>query len=156
MRPLNAIFSQQEAARTSAEGKTFPDECAYIRFSIAASIFVVPIENVVEVSELVQIVPYPEAAFGHEGIVNLRGNILPVLNFRDQQQGKLRICENRLLVLEFQPGERFCALVSSPKKITLAFDKLSNDQEILSIDGMPVRLLSQIDFPASCQTKELK
>lgn len=157
MKPLKAVFEQQEQASKTARSASEEsyEEYALIRFMIGGSVFAVDIEKVLEVSEMLPIVRYPESAFGHEGIVNLRGNIIPVLNFRDQQAGShLKILENRLVVLEFTPGRRFCAMVSSPKKVSLTHEIDNLSQEIVSIDGMPTRIVSEKDFPAAIMLEE--
>ena len=147
MKPLEELLGRQAAEAAAEAG---PEEKALIRFSIGGSVYAVPITVVTEVTEMLPIVRYPERHEGHAGIVNLRGNILPVLIFREQGNA----AESRLVVLEFRAGARFCAMVSAPKKVSL--ERLPGEDEacVVSIDGMPARLLGEGDFPAAAALAE--
>lgn len=151
MKQLESIFDQQEqVAAAAGSDEELREERAVIRFSVAGSVFVVDIESVIEVTELIQMVRYPESHFGHIGIVNLRGNIVPVLAFREQETESPGMTkENRLLVLEFTPGKRFCTPVSSPKKVNLVRDPEHAGQNVVAIDGIPAQVISERDFPAA-------
>jgi purine-binding chemotaxis protein CheW len=146
MKPLNAIFDQQASVRTAQGHDALAEERPLIRFSIGSSTYCVGIEHVLEVSELLPVVRYPEPVFGHEGIVNLRGNILPVLSFRGVPPGT-GTTENRLIVLEFRAGQRFCTMVSHPKKVSLPAE--SAGEPVLSLDNTPAKIVTESDFPAT-------
>ncbi|MGE4231714.1 MAG: chemotaxis protein CheW [Bacteriovoracia bacterium] len=151
MKPLSAIFEEQELKSNSTKCESQQEELSLIRFLIGGSLCAVEIEKAIEVSEMLLVVHYPEDVFGHEGIVNLRGNIVPVLRFRDHRNASdPTLSENRLLVLEFTPGRRFCTMVSSPKKVSLA-QTAGTSQDIVSIDGVPARIVSESDFPAAVE-----
>lgn len=50
----------------------------YVRLSVGAEVYAMPVENVLEVAELGQVTPVPGARPELLGIRNLRGRILPV------------------------------------------------------------------------------
>lgn len=128
------------------------EERAFIKFQIGGSFFAIEIEKVIEVSELLTIVKYPEAMQWHLGIINLRGHITPILKFHSAEATTVsrrdQVTENRILILEMTPGKRFGVLVSSPKKISLDQNEMTSCERVLSIEGSPVRLLSEQNFPA--------
>ena len=54
----------------------------YVTFSLGNEIFAVNVFQVQEILELVNITPVPESSPFMKGIINLRGNVLPVIDTR--------------------------------------------------------------------------
>lgn len=150
MRPHESLFEGQNAAAASSGSDTHQDERAVIRFAVGDSVFVVDIEKVVRVTETFEVVRYPEPRAGHLGIVNLRGNVVPVLAFGKPGPAA---ADARLLVLEFAPGRRFCIQVTSPKKATFPADLEADVTRVVSLGGHPVRILGEDDFPAALEAE---
>ncbi len=57
---------------------TTSDECTLLRFTIGQVTFLVPVERVREVVQLDRITPVPKLPPAVRGLMNVRGNVLPV------------------------------------------------------------------------------
>lgn len=150
---LAEIFVKQTQTHSQAEQEN--TEKTMIRFSIEKSYFAIPIECVVEIAFPTKIIPYPEKFMGHAGVVNLRGNIIPVLCIGGTNCG-VNLAGERLIVVEDEKNEKFCFRISFPKKITVSDSLLQGDCKIFDIDGVPTSILSKNDFFDFCSTKNRK
>ncbi|MBI5670679.1 MAG: chemotaxis protein CheW [Chloroflexi bacterium] len=59
-----------------------PAPTAILTFSLGSQVYALPIEDVVEVAAMVELVTLPDAAPEILGVVNRRGQILPMLDLR--------------------------------------------------------------------------
>ncbi len=82
----NEISDIKEIKRNEAgkEKSSFSDieERNIVIFSVGGSEFALSIEDVSEINRLNSITPLPEAPSFIEGIINLRGDIIPIINMR--------------------------------------------------------------------------
>lgn len=141
---LKELFSGQDQANVEADASSAAEERAHIMFEIAGSRYVTPIGAVREVVEVSQILPYPEPAEGHVGIINVRGRILPVLAPAripevEKEQGK------RLLIMETEACEPFAVRVGKVKKVSVPPDVGKKRQTFL-VDGHAVEVLDPADL----------
>lgn len=58
------------------------EEFQLIRFNLGKSFYGIPIEHVSEINKLEEITTLPKAPKFIEGIINLRGNVVPVIDLR--------------------------------------------------------------------------
>lgn len=78
----------------------------YLTFMLRDEYYGVPISKVREINQIMEITPVPKTPSFVEGVVNLRGKILPVVNLR-QKLGFEKIDYNRetcIIVIEAQMG----------------------------------------------------
>jgi purine-binding chemotaxis protein CheW len=78
----------------------------YLTFVLCDEFYGVPISKVREINQIMEITPVPKTPKFVEGVVNLRGKILPVVNLR-QKLGFEKIGYNRetcIIVIEAQIG----------------------------------------------------
>lgn len=54
----------------------------FLTFNIGQEFYGVGIENVMEIIEMIKITPMPESRQYVEGVINLRGKVIPVMNVR--------------------------------------------------------------------------
>ena len=54
----------------------------YLTFTIAKECYGIPIGTVREINQLTTITPLPQAASFMEGVMNLRGKLIPIMNLR--------------------------------------------------------------------------
>lgn len=66
---------QQEEQEDTLKGK-------YLTFSLGAEAYAVPIRYVIEINRVLQITPVPDFPSYVDGITNLRGKIIPIINLR--------------------------------------------------------------------------
>lgn len=78
----------------------------YLTFMLRDEYYGVPISKVREINQIMEITPVPKTPSFVEGVVNLRGKILPVVNLR-QKLGFEKVSYNRetcIIVIEAQMG----------------------------------------------------
>ena len=78
----------------------------YLTFMLRDEYYGVPISKVREINQMMEITPVPKTPKFVEGVVNLRGKILPVVNLR-QKLGFEKVAYNRetcIVVIEAQIG----------------------------------------------------
>ena len=78
----------------------------YLTFMLRDEFYGVPISKVREINQITEITPVPKTPTFVEGVVNLRGKILPVVNLR-QKLGFEKVAYNRetcIIVIEAQMG----------------------------------------------------
>lgn len=66
---------QQEEQEDTLKGK-------YLTFSLGVEAYAVPIRYVIEINRVLQITPVPDFPSYVDGITNLRGKIIPIINLR--------------------------------------------------------------------------
>lgn len=86
-------------------------EVQLVTFKLDDQEYALPIENVVEVVRMVAITGIPRAPDVVEGVINLRGHVVPVINLRKRfgAPPRPRDLDTRLLVARV--GERVIALI---------------------------------------------
>ncbi len=82
-----------------------PDDLHLVTFRIGTEIFGVPISSVQEIVRVPQITRIPQSPEFVEGVVNLRGRIIPVIDMhkrlgRQRSDSEGRDIKNRILVVE--------------------------------------------------------
>jgi len=96
-----------------------------VRFRVDRECFGITIEKVKEIVKVPDITPVPDTPDFMEGVINLRGRIVPVIDMRKRigappaERGK----SNRALILEVEGGRQIGLIVDSASEIL----KLSED-----------------------------
>lgn len=62
--------------------ESISDVHSYLSFQLGEELFAAPVEKVLEIQELIRITQVPHAPSYMRGIINLRGNALPVIDTR--------------------------------------------------------------------------
>ncbi|MFW7381060.1 MAG: chemotaxis protein CheW [Oligoflexus sp.] len=116
-----------------------------MKFHWGDGAFLIGIDFVKEVIENHHIIPYPENHLDHLGLVNLRGQILPIIrpSFYNGIQGQK---SDRLMVIELDDRRIFCIQVNRVQKVAIPKERLS--QEVMNIDNTPIRMVQEQDFKA--------
>lgn len=76
----------------------------YICFTLGIEKFAIPLLEVKEVIGNIEITPIPKSPDYYEGVMNLRGQIIPVIDLRTKlgvQKGKSK--EMTIIILDFHP-----------------------------------------------------
>jgi purine-binding chemotaxis protein CheW len=77
------------------------EEIQIILFELGKSLYGIPIEKVSEIIKLEEIALLPKAPYYIEGIINLRGNVVPVIDLRKRFNMELveRTKKNKIIVV---------------------------------------------------------
>ena len=111
-----------------------------VGFAVGGQSFAVEIGAVREIVRLTQITPVPGAAHNIEGVMNLRGRVLPVLNLRAWlgMEGAGESRDERIVVVEIE-GRRVGLHVDGEAEVLrLPFQPA---QRTLEIEGKTITLL---------------
>lgn len=131
------------------------EQHAFIRFNICGSYYALNIQYINEVVEIPIITPYPVAIPGHLGVVNLSGQILPIIDFTheysEQNNTDLLRASCLLLVVSFIKNKPFGLIIKQPHHVQVPTNLL--ETTTVNIGGAPVRILDQNDFEImECQS----
>lgn len=127
----------------SHKGEHAPKDISCMKFQYGDAFFVVPINLVKEVIENYFIIPYPERNPEHIGLINLRGQILPVirpsfyLSIQDSSA-------DRLMLLEISDSQIFCIQAKKVQKISLSQEQVTKD--VINIEQIPIKVIRETDF----------
>lgn len=117
---------------------------AFICFHMNDSYYALDIHAVNEIVEIPTITPYPIAIPGHIGVVNLSGQILPIIDFTQAETQLTIQSDNLLLVANFANEHPFGLVIKHPRRVQIPQKLLISTT--VNIDGMPVRILEQHNF----------
>lgn len=124
--------------------KEVVEQQAFIRFDMDESYYALDIHAVNEIVEIPVITPYPTVIPGHIGIVNLSGQILPIIDFTQTTNRLPSQPDDLLLVVHFVNWHPFGLMIKHPRRVQVPQKLLVSTT--VNIDGMPVRILEQHDF----------
>jgi len=99
------------------------DEEQLVAFKIDSEEYGVKIANVQEINRMTDVTKIPRAPYYIDGIVNLRGNVIPVLNLRKffKLPEKQTTDATRIIIVDFE-GKRTGIVVDSVSEV-LRFEK---------------------------------
>ncbi|MBC7961027.1 MAG: chemotaxis protein CheW [Vallitaleaceae bacterium] len=139
---LQKISGIEGAQEQDVEGKSIArqllDEEQLVTFKIDAEEYGVKIANVQEINRMTEVTKVPRAPYYIEGIVNLRGNVIPALDLRRlfKLSEKTVTDATRIIIADYN-GKRTGIIVDSVSEV-LRFEKSS-------IEAPPKILSSGID-----------
>ena len=117
-----------------------PNSTTYLYLTIGDSFYLYPITDVQEVSEMLHLRPYPYDFQNHLGVVNLKGQIIPIFSINGH---KVNSTENQRLIISSFRDDLFAFTCKSVRKIILT-DSQKKDidmSQITDIEKRPVKLL---------------
>lgn len=133
---------QFEQSEITDEKQTF------IQFSMCGSHYALDIHYVSEIVEVPVITPYPQIVSGYLGIVNLGGQIIPVVDFTGQYTNGIEMYviqdTHLLLVTDFSGHSSFGLIIEHPRRVEVIKKTLIS--ATANINDLPVRLLCESDF----------
>lgn len=154
MQPLDQLVEEQKAKQLDANQKLESSmaRAFFLHFGLGDGQFIIPIEQVDEVLELNTITPFPSETPGYLGIVNLRGQVLPVISIAmllgDAEAEKKLISQNRskrLIRIHLDDQRNFCVVAEFVKKVALEATNHSAGRTI-NLNGHPARFLNRDDL----------
>ncbi|WBY64342.1 chemotaxis protein CheW [Thermocaproicibacter melissae] len=75
-------MEQPEMIEETQEQKSAEGEQRYLTFWTASELYGIPISDVVQIISMQEITPLPDFPNYAKGVINLRGNIIPVIDMR--------------------------------------------------------------------------
>lgn len=142
MHPSEAFDEQLEIANQDLEDKS--SELEFIlSFRVNKSLFGMAFEKIHEVVDFFTPTEYPVNAPGHIGIINLRGNVVPIINPFNQGSNQQEKDSLKYVILESSKGYLVGIIVNKARKIEIDKEKLefSEEDKVISVEGQPLRFL---------------
>jgi chemotaxis signal transduction protein len=140
----DSLFLEQKKMDKETALETLP----LLLFQIENSTFAMNFNEIREVAEFYYFTDYPLEIPGHLGIVNLRGNLIPIIDpFCCQRKSRSTFeCVKNLKYLIFQTQDKNLAglIASQIRKVEVEKAIISNDfdEQLISIDNSPVRYIT--------------
>jgi len=114
-----------------------------VAFQLDRQTYALPIEPIVQIIEMVAITPIPQVNPAVEGVINVRGTAVPVINLRCQlglPEAKLQLHTPIILV---RTGERMVGLIVDQVAdvLNISADQITRPQDMLPDELSDVPLL---------------
>ncbi len=140
---LSNIISQQSI---DLDTRDIPKSEVYIHFFYKESQYAIEISQVCEVVEAKNITPYPQKRNGHIGVISLRGQIIPIMDFLEPSKRPINAIskDHRILIIEVDQGFMFGLVIKKAKRVEI--NSCDINDAILNIGGHPVQLLTGDEF----------
>lgn len=95
----------------------------FICFTLGNEKFAIPLLQVKEVIGNIEITPVPQSPAYYEGIMNLRGQIIPVIDLRTKLAIKKGICKERtIIILDFDSHTHSLGVIVDSIEAVNSFD----------------------------------
>ncbi len=77
----------------------------FLGFTLEDDLFGVPLKEVMEISKLLTIVPVPFSSPNIKGVINVRGEIIPVLDVKRMLRLQEKKESNRIIIMDTRMGK---------------------------------------------------
>ena len=136
--------------------RTSKDLLQLVTFTLNDNEYALDIHSIQEVNRMGQITPLPDSAKCIEGVINLRGNIVPIINLRSKfgLESQIDASQSRIIVVE--AGRTVGMIVDSVSEVLrISPDMIEAPPDIAvehtsryltSIVKLPDRLISMLDI----------
>ena len=142
--PLNEIYRNQK----NVINETLTEEISggsdpLLSFEIGDSKFAITFTDIYEIVEYFPYTEYPTKSDFYLGVINLRGNIVPIVNpFQIQITGE-DLEGKRYVILQTEDKLLVGIVVQKVRKVEVKKGLINPNakEEIISVDGKPVRYI---------------
>ena len=119
-------------------------ELQLILFSLGNSLYGVPIEKVSEINKLGDITPLPKFPMYIEGVINLRGNVVPVIDLRKRfgMEQVEKTNKNKIIVLLI--GKRLFGIVVDSVQEVVTLSKDNIEPSLPTASGIKAEFINSI------------
>jgi purine-binding chemotaxis protein CheW len=126
------------------EKTALKEEYQLILFTLGNSLYGIPIERVSEINKLADITPLPKAPGYIEGVINLRGNVVPVIDLRMRfgMESVERTGKNKIIVLLI--GKRLFGIVVDSVQEVVTLSKESIEPSLPTASGLKAEFINSI------------
>jgi purine-binding chemotaxis protein CheW len=123
------------------------DEVQYVVFSLGGEEFGIDIMRVREIKKLPRVTSIPNATAYIEGVINLRGEVLPVLDLRTRfglpRQEATE--QSRVIIVELEAGKVGLVVDGVTEVLRTETDALQDTPELLSVDTRFIEGVGNVD-----------
>ena len=140
MQPDQA-FAKQITNEIDLNEDLHPDKNFLLSFVINKSLYAISFEDIQEIVDYFPFTEYPLKISDHLGIINLRGNILPIINPFKLDQKDIDPEDSKYIVLKSQSGSLMGLVVGNIKKIEIDSSEIpeGHEEKIISFENKPLR-----------------
>ncbi|MBF0315215.1 MAG: chemotaxis protein CheW [Oligoflexia bacterium] len=145
MKQLEEVFKKQQESRELEKSGDGQQDTAFIKFYLNDSPCITPIQSVKEILEYRSITPYPLDSNCHRGIINLRGNIIPIYNddFTREDYKK------RIIIFEPIANLLFGIVGSNVKRVFISEETYNSQNchngDVITFENTPFKYFSGQD-----------
>ena len=134
--PMSSMSSSSSSA-PSAVAEQSENSSQYVGFQIAGQEYAFRIEQIQEIVILEQVTTVPQVPECCEGVSNLRGSIIPIINLRKLfgLAPKVADADTRTIVVNFGGRTMGCTVDMVSQVIRIPDDNLQPAPETLIVDG---------------------
>jgi len=140
---LKEMIKQEE--KLEKETTTVTEEIQLVTFKLADVDFAIPIEDVQEINRVESITSVPRAPYFVEGVMNLRGNVIPVIDLRKRFEMEFRPYNETTKVIIVKLQEKLVGFVvdSVSEVLRVPKDSLETPPEIIA-ENIDTRFIKAI------------
>jgi purine-binding chemotaxis protein CheW len=127
--------------------RTVNEELQLVVFTLATEEYALPITKVQEINRLVPITKLPQTPAFMEGIINLRGRIIPVIDLRKRFSLVLKehTDDTRIIIVEIQ-GQTLGVIVDAVTEvIRLQSESIEPPPQAFAIDSKYIQGVGKLD-----------
>lgn len=136
--------------------RTSKDLLQLVTFTLNDNEYALDIHSIQEVNRMGQITPLPDSAKCIEGVINLRGKIVPIINLRSKfgLESQIDASQSRIIVVE--AGRTVGMIVDSVSEVLRISPDMIEAPPDIAIEGtsryltgivkLPDRLISMLDI----------
>ncbi len=120
------------------------NERQLILFNLGKGNYGIPIENVFEIKKMEEITVVPKAPKFIEGVINLRGNVIPVVDLRKRFGMEKIDYSKKTKIIIVEIGKRQFGLIvdSVAEVVTLSNDQI--EQSLPTVSGLKAEFINGI------------
>ncbi|OHD13065.1 MAG: hypothetical protein A2086_04015 [Spirochaetes bacterium GWD1_27_9] len=120
------------------------NERQLILFTLGKGNYGIPIENVFEIKKMEEITVVPKAPKFIEGVINLRGNVIPVIDLRKRfGMDKVEISKKTKIIIVEIGKRQFGLIVDAVAEVvTLSNDQI--EQSLPTVSGLKAEFINGI------------
>jgi purine-binding chemotaxis protein CheW len=143
MRPDQAFELQLEHER-SEHGDNYVETEFILSFIINESTFAMDFGVIHEVVDYFPFTKYPLSKSGHLGVINLRGNIVPIIDPYEIKIPEDNFESYKYVIIEVDNNELVGIIVSQTKKIEIEKKYIEDviDEAVISFENKPMRYIT--------------
>ena len=140
---LKEMVKKEE--KLEKEVTTVTEEIQLVTFRLAEVDFAIPIEDVQEINRVESITSVPRAPYFVEGVMNLRGNVIPVIDLRKRFEMEFRPYDETTKVIIVKLQEKLVGFVvdSVSEVLRVPKDSLETPPEIIA-ENIDTRFIKAI------------
>ncbi len=140
---LKEMVKKEE--KLEKEVTTVTEEIQLVTFKLAEIDFAVPIEDVQEINRVESITSVPRAPYFVEGVMNLRGNVIPVIDLRKRFEMEFRPYDETTKVIIVKLQDKLVGFVvdSVSEVLRISKDSLETPPEIIA-ENIDTRFIKAI------------